>query len=181
MTFPEKLFKPRSYTHQDYLQWQGDWELINGYPYAMAPSPKRTHQWFGKTFIKKVELLIETACSKCKCQAYYELDWVINKDTVVRPDCSVVCDGSKEDFITKPPVMIVEISSLSTKLHDRNIKFKLYEMRGVKYYIIADTDKKNVLAFELVKGKYKPKKDNLFTLDKKCKIDFDIYSLWESM
>ena len=31
------------YTYDDYKNWQGDWELIRGVPYAMAPSPLKTH------------------------------------------------------------------------------------------------------------------------------------------
>ncbi|MEO1923214.1 MAG: Uma2 family endonuclease, partial [Nautiliaceae bacterium] len=27
------------YTVKDYEQWEGDWELIEGRPYAMAPAP----------------------------------------------------------------------------------------------------------------------------------------------
>ena len=32
------------YTYEDYKEWEGDWELIEGVPYAMAPSPMKTHQ-----------------------------------------------------------------------------------------------------------------------------------------
>ncbi len=32
------------YTIEDYKQWQGDWELIEGIPFAMAPSPFADHQ-----------------------------------------------------------------------------------------------------------------------------------------
>jgi hypothetical protein len=27
--------------------WEGDWELIDGAPYAMSPSPEMTHQFTG--------------------------------------------------------------------------------------------------------------------------------------
>lgn len=33
-----------SYSYEDYAIWEGDWELIEGIPYAMAPSPMRKHQ-----------------------------------------------------------------------------------------------------------------------------------------
>jgi hypothetical protein len=39
------------YTIQDYNQWQGDWELIYGYPYAMSPSPLPKHQIIGTNLI----------------------------------------------------------------------------------------------------------------------------------
>jgi Uma2 family endonuclease len=34
---------PPRYSVADYQKWEGDWELINGYPYAMA-SATRPHQ-----------------------------------------------------------------------------------------------------------------------------------------
>ena len=32
------------YTYDDYIHWEGDWELIDGIAYAMAPSPLKSHQ-----------------------------------------------------------------------------------------------------------------------------------------
>ena len=182
MPLPDQIFKPERYTYQDYLLWKGDWELVNGYPYAMAPSPIKDHQWFGKTFIIKIENKMEENGSTCNCQAFYELDWIIDEDSVVRPDCVVLCNTSALDnYITEPPSLIAEISSHSTKLRDRNTKYNLYEMKGVKYYVIADTEKKTVDVFELINEKYVSKKDTHFQLSAECAIDFDVYNLWGSM
>lgn len=38
-----KKYPPR-YTYEGYKRWEGDWELIEGVPYAMAPSPSGKHQ-----------------------------------------------------------------------------------------------------------------------------------------
>jgi hypothetical protein len=32
------------YTYDDYLQWEGRWELIRGIPFAMVPAPVIRHQ-----------------------------------------------------------------------------------------------------------------------------------------
>jgi hypothetical protein len=32
------------YTYDDYVQWEGNWEIINGIPYAMSPAPSKKHQ-----------------------------------------------------------------------------------------------------------------------------------------
>jgi hypothetical protein len=32
------------YTYDDYLLWEGKWELIKGLPMAMTPSPIINHQ-----------------------------------------------------------------------------------------------------------------------------------------
>jgi hypothetical protein len=33
-----------NYTYDDYVQWEGNWEIINGIPYAMTPAPSKKHQ-----------------------------------------------------------------------------------------------------------------------------------------
>ena len=32
------------YTYEDWLQWEGKWELIEGHPIAMSPTPVPKHQ-----------------------------------------------------------------------------------------------------------------------------------------
>jgi Uma2 family endonuclease len=181
MALSDQIFKPEKYTYQDYLLWEGDWELINGYPFAMAPSPVRNHQWFSGKFIQSANNLLDKNATKCKCFTYSELDWIIDSETVVRPDCMIVCGKFKEDFLTFTPSLILEISSPKTKLSDRNTKYNLYEMQGVRYYILADTEKKLVEAFELVNGKYVPKLDTYFQLTADCSIDLDVFNIWELM
>ena len=147
----------------------------------MAPSPNRSHQWFASKFIQKASNELDKNSSNCNCQSYGELDWVIDEDSVVRPDCMIVCGSFDEDFLTFPPTLIVEISSRSPKLRDRNTKYKLYEMKSVKYYVISNTENKTVEVFELVSGRYNTKTDTHFQLTETCQIDFDIYNLWQSM
>jgi Uma2 family endonuclease len=181
MSLPDQIFKPERYTYQDYLLWKGDWELVNGYPYAMAPSPNRNHQWFSSKFIQKSSNELDKTNATCKCQVYSELDWVIDQDSVVRPDCMIVCGDFNEDFLTSAPALILEISSRSTKLRDRNTKYNLYEMKGVKYYIISNTETKSVEVFELVAGKYTLKTNTQFSLIENCQINFDVYTIWQLM
>lgn len=181
MSLPDQIFKPERYTYKDYLLWQGDWELVNGYPFAMSPSANRNHQWFAGKFIQKAGNELDKTAKNCNCQVYSELDWVIDEDSVVRPDCMIVCGDFKEDFLNFPPVLIVEISSHSTKLRDRNTKFNLYEIKKVKYYLIADTENKTVEAFELSGEKYIQKTDRHFQLTNDCSIELDVYSIWKLM
>ena len=181
MKLSDQFFKPEKYTYQDYLLWKGDWELVNGYPSARAPSPNRTHQWFSKRFIQRDSNEIDKSAFNCNCEAYVELDWIIDENSVIRPDCMIVCGNFTEDFLTFPPTLIVEVSSRKTKLRDRNTKYNLYELQGVQYYIIADNDKKLVEVFELLNGKYSPKTDIHFQLTTECFLDLDVYNLYNSM
>lgn len=143
MNLPTKIFGPEQYSYKDYILWEGNWELINGYPIAMSPSSKRPHQNFSSKFSRQLGNILEQEKLTCDCEVYYELDWIVNDNTVLRPDCMVVCGDFNEDFLTFPPQLILEISSHSTRLRDRNTKYDIYEMYGVKYYLIADCDKNN--------------------------------------
>ena len=123
------------YTYEDYCQWEGNWELIDGMPYAMAPLPIPKHQ--------RVSLLLsirlESALEKCeKCTVYPPLDWKISEDTVVQPDILVVCEKIEKKFLDFPPVLVVEVLSPATASKDRGEKMELYQQQMVKYYVIAD-------------------------------------------
>ena len=44
-----------AYTLQDYLQWEGDWELIRGQPVAMVPSPSFEHQQVSAAIFRQLD------------------------------------------------------------------------------------------------------------------------------
>ncbi len=175
----DKIFEPEKYTYSQYKLWEGDWELIKGYPYAMSPSPKREHQKFSVKFSRAVGNLLEESKKNCNCEVYYELDWIISEDTVVCPDVMIVCGKFEEEFLTFPPTLILEISSHSTRMKDRNTKFNLYEMCGVKYYIISDTEKKSVEVFELFDNKYRQTTSTDFILTQHCTLHMNVFNLWD--
>lgn len=167
------------YTFKDYEKWEGDWELIRGIPYAMSPAPTWQHQHFGANFIQQFKnSLINKA--DCDCKVLYETDWLISDDTVVRPDVMVICEAIKGNFVTAPPSLILEILSPSTILKDRNTKFTLYQVYGVRYYIIADIGKKVAEIFELKNNRYQQVPDlSTFALTKDCTVEFSIQDLFD--
>ncbi len=166
------------YSYEDYAQWEGDWELIYGFPYAMSPSPKRTHQEAGRKFMRLSEDAFLKNNNGCDCAIYYELDWIIDDNTVVCPDVMIVCGKFEDDFLRFPPTLVLEIASYKTRLKDRNVKFKLYESNGVKYYLIADPDKQTVDAFVLKDNFYQQTPVTAFELTTSCKIELDFNDLW---
>ncbi len=166
------------YTVEDYAQWQGEWELIDGKPYAMAPSPMVTHQSInGKIFSQLSELL--EACEEC--QALFEIDWTVCHDTVVRPDTLVIC-YEPDEKLTKKPEIIFEVTSPSTVLKDEKVKFEIYEREGVKYYILVYPEEKVAKVYVLKEGRY-IKMDDFsdkkarFELDA-CEMEFDFSKIW---
>ena len=77
------------YTYNDYLNWEGRWELIEGLPYAMTPLPIIEHQEVSKNILLQLSERLKD-CIKCK--ALLPVDWKIDNDTVLQPDNSVVCE-----------------------------------------------------------------------------------------
>ena len=47
------------YTYDDYVNWEGDWELIDGIAYAMAPSSMITHQALATEIIVEISKAIK--------------------------------------------------------------------------------------------------------------------------
>lgn len=165
------------YTYADYAQWEGNWELIYGYPHSMSPSPLKSHQRVGKKLLGKIDELLETETGCKDCELFYELDWIVSKETTVRPDLMIVCGEMKEDFLTFSPTLVIEILSASTTLKDRHIKYELYEAQGVKYYVLINPETKSTEIFELINEKYVSNNSiNNFTLHNNCKLSFDICS-----
>jgi len=167
------------YTYDDYKQWEGRWELIDGIAYAMAPSPIYEHQNIsGDIHIELKKLLRE--CQNC--QVALALDWKIAEDTVVCPDNSVICSKTTTDFIEVTPEIIFEVLSPSTKNVDRNRKYNLFQENGVKYYIIVEPKGKFAEVYKLDKGFYRlqgefTNEKYLFELDE-CSIEFDFNTIF---
>ena len=139
------------YTYDDWVHWEGSWELIEGHPIAMSPTPVPAHQRAAAEIRTELTLALRKANCK-KCRAYDPLDYKISEDTILVPDILIICGEIKKKYLDFPPALVVEILSPSTALKDRHTKYELYEQQGVKYYLIVDTDKKVIEVYEL-KGK----------------------------
>ena len=167
------------YTYKDYELWEGDWELIRGIPYAMAPAPAWQHQSFGGKFVRIFLEALDEKINSCQCEVLYESDWVVSEDTVVRPDIMIVCEPIAGNFVTAPPSLILEILSPSTVLKDRNTKFNLYQAYGVRYYLMADIGKKGVEIFCLKDNIYQEANDlKTFQLTNNCSIELSVAALF---
>ncbi|MCK4762049.1 MAG: Uma2 family endonuclease [Candidatus Aminicenantes bacterium] len=138
------------YTYDDYLEWEGRWELISGIPYAMVPAPAKKHQRVSLKIASQLDSLLDH-CEKCV--TYLPIDWQIDEFTVVQPDVLVVCgDNLDETKLSITPVLVFEILSPSTHRKDRVVKYRLYENAGVKYYCIVDPETRSADVFQLKSG-----------------------------
>jgi len=131
------------YTVKDYERWEGDWELVEGIPYALA-SPSFKHQRIVAIlfFLWEGELEEQEKCKDCKLT--FDTDFIVSEDTIFRPDLALVCEPVEEK-ITKPPTLIVEVVSPSSKKMDEEIKPIYYAKVGVEYYILVYPEEEKVV------------------------------------
>lgn len=165
------------YTYADYVNWKEDWELIDGLPHSLLPSPVIRH---GKVQINaafQVKLALQSH-KDCNCIVLSEIDWKINQDTVVRPDLMIVCGEPKTDFLEFPPALILEVISPASRRKDRTIKFELYREQGVRYYLMADYERQILEMYELIDNVYREVQRTTFVLEPGCEIALDAAALW---
>jgi Uma2 family endonuclease len=140
------------YTVDDYAAWPGEWELWNGFAISMTPSPFGRHQQILSRMLRIFGDAI--SLSGCDCEPIAELDWVVSRDTVVRPDLILICGAVPEKYLESAPSLIVEVTSESTATHDRSYKKDLYESQRVKHYIVVDSMTKEIEHYLLDDGTY---------------------------
>lgn len=64
-----------NYTLADYDMWEGDWELIDGYPYAMSPSTNSKHQRLAGKLNVQLVLSLSSLRDGCNsCEVLYGLE-----------------------------------------------------------------------------------------------------------
>ena len=140
------------YTYADYCTWDDDvrWELIDGVPRAMSPSPGQKHQ----SILGQLHLQFGTYLRGKPCKVFLSpADVRLNPDgaddTVVQPDLFVVCDHTRLDgrACVGPPDLVIEILSPSTMRYDYSTKLHLYKRAGVREYWIVDPASCSVQVF----------------------------------
>jgi Uma2 family endonuclease len=177
MAFSQKILP--HYTYADYLLWEGNWELIDGFPIAMSPSPLPKHQRISMSFGSAFTV----ALKKCKkCSVYDPIDYKVADDIILRPDILIVCKEINKNFLDFPPALVVEILSPSTALRDRHTKFDIYEQQGIKYYLIADPEKNTVEVYQLINNKYSlaasADDTHQFLFDEDCSALINFKEIW---
>jgi len=175
-----KKYLPR-YTYDDWLHWEGRWELIEGHPIANSPLPSPEHQRAAAAII--YELTIALRISGCKnCKVYNPIDFKISEETILQPDVLIVCGKIVKNYLDFPPRLVVEILSKSTEERDRDIKYELYEQQGVRFYLIVDVRKQSIEVYELIDNKYQLRtvaSDFEFELEPGCTISPALNNVWD--
>ncbi len=151
MSSAEKILP--HYTYEDYCQWEGMWEVIDGIPHAMSPAPTPKHQRVSMEI--KGELREALKKSNCKeCIVYDFMDYLVEEDTILQPDGLVVCGAIEKKYLDFAPKLVVEVLSPATALKDRHTKFNIYKEKGIKYYLKANIEKDILEIYHLIDGEY---------------------------
>ena len=140
------------YTVANYMQWEGNWELLYGTAVAISPSPFGPHERVVAKFVSQMDLAI--SMQGCLCVVYAGLDWIVHRDTVVRPDVMLVCGEQPPRHLESPPAIAIEVLSDSTSDKDRTVKRELYESQGVEHYLIVDPVMHSIQWLRLGKAGY---------------------------
>jgi Uma2 family endonuclease len=83
------------------------------------------------------------------------IDVIFEPGTVLVPDVVVVpMQEPPGPNITRPPLLVVEVASPSTRRTDRTLKLATYEAAGVPSYWLVDPDGPTLTVVELGEGGY---------------------------
>ena len=170
------------YTYEDYCRWEGQWELIDGIPYAMSPLPSvKHHHVSGNLYMLFREALKKSACN---CKVFMPIDYKVSEETILQPDLLITFKNILDQkFIAEPPELVVEILSSSTALKDLNSKFHIYQNNRIPYYLILDPVKNLIEVFELDGDSYSKRisgtnESFLFSFKNECSFEIDFSQVW---
>jgi Uma2 family endonuclease len=119
----------------------------------VSPIPVNMHQ----LVVTRLTLILTAACP-ADLVVLAGVGVNITRHQHREPDVAVVpADSFGTKYQERPPALVVEVSSRSTTLYDRNRKKDVYEDFGIPAYWIAepDPDRPRLIAFELRGGKYR--------------------------
>nr|WP_255539607.1 Uma2 family endonuclease [Longitalea luteola] len=119
------------YTYDDWIHWEGKWELIRGIAIAMSPAPVPKHQRISSSLSRVFGVPLR-ACNKCT--DYQPLDYRVADDIILQPDFLIVCGEITKPYLDFPPALIVEILLPATALKDRHTKYGIYQKQGIKLH-----------------------------------------------
>ena len=114
-----------------------------------------------------------------------EEDYIVDEDTILKPDVAVVCNEDIYSFIKNTPKLIVEVISPSTIKRDEKIKFKIYEEEGVKYYLLAYPEDKKIKIYQNIDHKFIKQgdfRDNSFKFEThECEFEVNFKEVFERL
>lgn len=130
------------------------YELIDGELFV-NPSPSRVHQRVSRRLQRQLEDYFHARAIGEVFNA--PLDVILTPHDVLQPDLLVVADRSDTSNrgVEKPPLLVVEVLSPSTRNRDLGLKCRRYAELGVRHFWIVDPDRKRVECHRSVDGAFR--------------------------
>lgn len=166
-----------NYTYEDYLRWKGRWEIIEGIAYDMSLMTSPLHQ----KIAVNLSIILQNALDHftCNCQVYQPIDVMIAENTILNPDLLIVCEDIEGQYYDKPPKLVVEIISPSSRLKDTITKYDLYRDFKVPYYLLIDPENKSTVLYLLVDNKYvEMDSPYILSIHSACEVSLDLSTLF---
>lgn len=129
------------------------YELIEGV-LIVTPAPGAAHQ----TCAAWVWSLLTAAAGPEHLVLMAPFDWVAGPQTLLQPDvlvarrADVAATGDKR--LERPPILVVEVASPSTRMVDRGTKRLAFAAAGVPVYWLVDPEVPSLTVLRLVDGAY---------------------------
>ena len=111
------------------------------------------------------------------------VDYRITDDIIVQPDMLIVCTKIEKNYLDFPPILVAEILSPATALKDRHTKFQLYQLQGIRYYLIISPDSEETEIYMLENNEYKLAQKghgiiHHFSFEDDCTAEIDFAEIW---
>jgi Uma2 family endonuclease len=139
----------RKLDYDDYAAAPSDgqrYEIIRGELYV-TPAPGTLHQrLLGRLF----QQLAAFYHPRGRGEVFVApIDLILTRHDILQPDLVVVTSASDmtDRGIERPPLLVVEILSPSSRRQDRGIKLERYAQLGVQHYWIVDPEARSVECF----------------------------------
>lgn len=126
------------------------YELIDGV-LLVTPAPGTAHQ----TCVAMLVAALVGAAPPEHLVLPAPYDWVVNPQTSFQPDVVVArpADVGK-DRLERPPLLVIEVHSPSTRLADLTLKRAAYEAAGVPAYWLVDPTEPSLTVLRLEGSSY---------------------------
>jgi len=126
------------------------YELVDGV-LVVTPAPGTAHQ----RCVVRLAALLVTAVGSQHDVLVAPYDYLVSPTTLLQPDLLV---ARREDLgearLERPPVLVIEVLSPSTRLTDLGTKRLAYEAAGVAAYWLVDPEEPSLTVLALDEGRY---------------------------
>lgn len=108
----------------------------------MSPAPFGRHQAIVANLLHEIRRSLDA--NACHARVVSVMDWIVRRDTVVRPDVVVICGLIPDRHLESPPALIVEVLSDATRDRDKTYKKQLYDEQVICAYLMVDPETETI-------------------------------------